>query len=65
VKVDPKKLNDFIEETMPDKRHHRRPSPQEDDQGPVANVELAQANSPRWDGICLFSQDEPQPAIQP
>jgi hypothetical protein len=64
VKVDPKKLNDFIDETTPDKRHHRHSSPQEDDQGPAASVELAQGDSPRWDGICLFSQDGPQPAIQ-
>jgi hypothetical protein len=65
VKVDPKKLNGFIEETSAG--HHRnRPvlreesAPQSDD-----SIELAAANSRNWDGVCLFLQDDPQSAMQP
>lgn len=59
VKVDPQKLNDFLEEAMPDSRHHGRPSPQEGQPHTDGNVELAQAGSQSWDGICLFMQEEP------
>src|SRR5690348_18001276 len=57
VKVDPKKLNDFIEET--NAGHHRnRPTPREETAPQSENrVELAAATSPDWDGICLFAQD--------
>jgi hypothetical protein len=65
VKVDPKKLNDFIEET--NAGHHRtRPMPREEippqseDRG-----ELAAANPLSWDGICLFVQDDAQPVTEP
>ncbi|HEX9255941.1 MAG TPA: hypothetical protein VF938_10355 [Candidatus Angelobacter sp.] len=64
VKVDPKKLSAFIEQTMPD--HHRRPVPHED-VGPQneQKVELAASASPEWDGICLFIHDDQQPLIEP
>ena len=65
VKVDPKKLNDFIEETSAG--HHRnRPTPR-DEAGPPSEdrVELAATNSQSWDGICLFLQEEPQAEAQP
>ena len=62
VKVDPKRLNNFIEETIPDHRgrpvRRRDVEPQSD-----PTVELA-ATSQGWDGICLFVQDEQQ-AMEP
>ena len=65
VKVDPKKLNDFIEET--NAGHHRnRPTPREETAPQSEDrVELAAASSQSWDGVCLFLQDEPQAATQP
>jgi hypothetical protein len=63
VKVDPKRLNDFIEET--NAGHHRnRPAPREEAE-PQSDptVELT-ATSQNWDGICLFVQDA-QPAMEP
>ena len=64
VKVDPQKLNDFLEEAMPDSRHHGRPLPEEVQPRTDGNVALAQAGSQSWDGICLFMQ-EPQPVKEP
>lgn len=65
VKVDPKKLNDFIEETSPG--HHRnRPMPREETLPQNEDrVEVAAATSQSWDGICLFQQEDPQPVVQP
>jgi hypothetical protein len=65
VKVDPKKLNDFIEETSAGHhRNHPTPreetAPQNDDK-----VELATVTSQSWDGVCLFVQDDPLPVMQP
>ena len=65
VKVDPKKLNDFIEET--NAVHHRnRPMPHEET-APHSDeaVELAVANSQSWDGVCLFVQDDLPAEMQP
>jgi len=65
VKVDPKKLDEFIEETRAG--HHRnRPAPREETapQG-TDGVELADATSTGWDGICLFPQDDAQPVTEP
>jgi hypothetical protein len=65
VKVDPKKLNDFIEET--NGGHHRnRPMPREE-AAPQSEdrVEVAAANPQSWDGICLFVQEEQQAEAQP
>ena len=64
VKVDPKKLNDFIEETSAG--HHRnRPPSEETHPQTDESVELAAANSQSWDGICLFVQEDPPPVKQP
>jgi hypothetical protein len=65
VKVDPKKLNDFIEET--NAGHHRdRPTPREETVPQSEDrVELAAASPQSWDGICLFLQEEPQAETQP
>jgi len=65
VKVDPKKLNNFIEET--NAGHHRnRQTPREETAPQSENrVELAAATSPDWDGICLFAQDDAQPVTEP
>src|SRR5579864_3728887 len=57
VKVDPEKLDEFIEETSAG--HHRnRPTPREET-APQSEqkVELAAASPQSCDGICLFSQD--------
>jgi len=58
VKVDPKKLNDFIEETSGG--HHRNHPMRREETRPQSDeaVELAVANSQSWDGVCLFVQDE-------
>lgn len=64
VKVDPKRLNDFIEETMPD--HHGRPvRHQEAEPQSEQNIELAASTSSAWDGTCLFVQDDAQPVMEP
>ena len=64
VKVDPQKLNDFIEETSAG--HHRNhPTTREETAPSEDRVELATATSQSWDGVCLFVQDDPQPAMQP
>jgi len=65
VKVDPRKLNDFIEET--NAGHHRnRPMPREETAPEGEDrVELAAATPQSWDGICLFLQEEPQAETQP
>jgi hypothetical protein len=65
VKVDPKKLDEFVEEASAG--HHRnRPMPREETapQG-EDRVELAAASPQSWDGICLFLQEEPQGETQP
>jgi hypothetical protein len=65
VKVDPKKLNGFIEETSAG--HHRNRPMQREETAPQSDdtVELATATSQSWDGVCLFLQDDPQSATQP
>jgi hypothetical protein len=65
VKVDPKKLDEFIEETSAG--HHRnRPMPREETAPQSEDrVELAAASPQSWDGICLFLQEEPQAETQP
>jgi hypothetical protein len=67
VKVDPKKLNDFIEETSAGRHHHQdHQIPREEVQPqPDSKVELAAATSQNWDGICLFVQDDAQPVTEP
>lgn len=65
VKVDSKKLNEFIEETSAG--HHRnRPMPREETAPQSEDrVELAAASPQSWDGICLFLQEESQAETQP
>jgi hypothetical protein len=65
VKVDPKKLNDFIEETSAG--HHRnRPMPHEETAPQSEDrLEVAAASPQNWDGICLFAQDDAEPMTQP
>ncbi|MCU1219852.1 MAG: hypothetical protein JWN42_1049 [Candidatus Angelobacter sp.] len=61
VKVDPKKLNDFIEETSAGSHHRNRQTPREESQPQNDDkVEVAASMSQSWDGICLFLQEEPQ-----
>jgi len=66
IKVDPKKLNDFIEETSAGSHHRNRSTPHEETP-PHADepVELATSTSQSWDGVCLFLQEDPQPGVQP
>jgi hypothetical protein len=66
VKVDPKKLNGFIDETHPGGHHHDRSAPQEKS-APLSDtrVELAGATSQNWDGVCLYLREEPQTEVQP
>jgi hypothetical protein len=65
VKVDPKKLNDFIEET--NAGHHRNHPTRREVTPPQSDeaVELTAANSWSWDGVCLFVQDDPPAETQP
>jgi hypothetical protein len=58
LKVDPKKLNDFIKEASGGTHHHNpvpreEALPQRDDR-----TEMASA-SQTWDGICLYLQEDP------
>jgi hypothetical protein len=66
VKVDPKKLNDFIEETGAGS-HRRNHQTSREETRPQADdpVELAASVSQNWNGICLFLQEAPQPEVQP
>jgi hypothetical protein len=65
VKVDPKKLNDFIEET--NAGHHRNSPMRREETAPQGDeaVEVAVANSQSWDGVCLFVQDDQPAVMQP
>ncbi|HEY5028355.1 MAG TPA: hypothetical protein VIK39_08100 [Candidatus Angelobacter sp.] len=66
VKVDPKKLNDFIDETNAGSHHRNHSTPREETR-PHADdpVEVAASIPQSWDGVCLFLQEEPQPGVQP
>lgn len=65
VKVDPKRLNSFIEETG--SGHHRTGQSPHEETAPQSQdrVELADASPQSWDGICLFLDQEPQEEAQP
>ncbi len=64
VKVDPKKLNDFMEEA--NAGHHGRPvRRQEAEPQSDPEVKLAASTSPAWDGICLLVQDDAPPVTEP
>jgi hypothetical protein len=65
VKVDPKKLNDFIEETNAG-HHGNRLTPREEMAPQSQNrVELAAVSPQSWNGICLFLHEELQAEAQP
>jgi hypothetical protein len=65
VKVDPKKLNDFIEETSGG--HHRnRPMPREETSPQSEDrVEMAASSLQSWDGICFLVDEETEAELQP
>ena len=66
VKVDPRKLDEFIEETSPGGHHRNRPVPREESQPQNDDsVEVAASTPQNWDGVCLFLQEDPQPSVQP
>ncbi|HLK52521.1 MAG TPA: hypothetical protein VKU42_03645, partial [Candidatus Angelobacter sp.] len=71
VKVDPKKLNEFVQETMPDHRHRTAPGeevqplnvdPLNVDPLNKDKTEMAAATPQNWDGVCLFGQEAETPA---
>jgi hypothetical protein len=64
VKVDPKKLSDFIQEASSG-RGRERPMPREEAQPVnIEAVEAATLSAPAWDGLCLFLQEEPPAVVQ-
>ena len=66
VKVDPRKLDEFIEETSPGGHHRNRPVPREETQPQNDDsIEVAASTPQSWDGVCLFLQEDPQPGVQP
>jgi hypothetical protein len=65
VKVDPKKLNDFIEETRAGSHRHDGSKPQKKAAPPSEDQVQVASTSQTWDGVCLFLQEEPQPEVQP
>jgi hypothetical protein len=66
VKVDPRKLDEFIEETSSGGHHRNRPVPREETQPQNDDsVEVAASTPQSWDGVCLFLQKDPQPGVQP
>jgi hypothetical protein len=66
VKVDPRKLDEFIEETSPGGHHSNRPVPREETQPQNDDsVEVAATAPQSWDGVCLFLQEDPQSGAQP
>ena len=64
VKVETKKLTDFIQEASAG-RHHDRPVPREEVPQNDEMVELAAAAPQNWDGACLFLQEDAQAVLQP
>jgi hypothetical protein len=59
VKVDPKKLNDFIQETSAGHSHHRNHMPHEEAGPPSMDESVTiTAGTPGWDGICLFLESD-------
>jgi len=66
VKVDPRKLDEFIEETSPGGHHRNRPVPREESQPQNDDrVEVAASTPQSWDGVCLFLHEDSQPGVQP
>jgi hypothetical protein len=66
VKVEAKKLGEFIQNASVGRNLHDRPAPREETK-PVNDdkIELAASRAQSWNGVCLFSQDEPGLENQP
>jgi hypothetical protein len=63
VKVNPDKLQAFLEETGAGSRHRDRETPREEVQPPSEEkIEVAAATAQNWDGVCLLSQELPDPS---
>jgi hypothetical protein len=66
VKVNPEKLQAFLEETGAGRRHRDREVPRDEVQPPSEEkIEVAAATAQNWDGVCLFVQDDLMLASQP
>jgi hypothetical protein len=59
VKVDPKKLREFIQNASAGRNHHDRPAPREESKPVNDKIDLAASTAQSWNGVCLFSQDDP------
>jgi hypothetical protein len=63
VKVNPDKLQAFLEETGAGRRHRDREMPRDEVQPPSEEkIEVAAATAQNWDGVCLLSQELPDPS---
>src|ERR1051326_5070820 len=59
VKVNSKKLGEFIQNASAGRDHHVIPAPREETKpGSDDRIELADSSAQSWNGVCLFSQDE-------
>ncbi|HXA85610.1 MAG TPA: hypothetical protein VNZ47_11060 [Candidatus Dormibacteraeota bacterium] len=66
VKVDPRRLDEFIEETGPGGHRRNQPAPREETQPRnEERVEVAASTLQSWDGICLFLREDSQAGVQP
>jgi hypothetical protein len=66
VKVDAKKLSEFIQEATPGRNRRNRPMPREEVPTQAEDKTEVAASAPQsWDGVCLLTQEEPQVASQP
>jgi hypothetical protein len=60
VKVNPEKLQAFLEETGAGRRHRDKEVPRDEVQPPSEEkIEVAAATAQNWDGVCLLSQELP------
>jgi hypothetical protein len=63
VKVNPDKLQAFLEETGAGRRHRDPEMPRDEVQPPSEEkIEVAAATAQNWDGVCLLSQELPDPS---
>jgi hypothetical protein len=56
VKVDPRKVNEFVAQVSAGRNHHAAPEPVEEAAQPAAE---AAATSHAWDGTCLIAEEAP------
>src|SRR5215813_14886944 len=63
VKVDPVRLQEFMREAGAGRRHRDRVTPRDESLPRDADekTEVAGANEPRWDGVCLSQEEVPSP----